>query len=113
MTMGKKWVIWTAPAALLLIVFAVGFSVYRAARPSAEEQVRRVLEMQLRDPSSLLLRNVRKAANGGICGELNARNGFGGYTGFQRFYLVGDFVTIEGETTLAGAIDAECAVEPR
>lgn len=44
---------------------------------------------ELRDPSSAQFRNVRRIqhANGTtmFCGEVNARNGYGGMAGFKRF----------------------------
>lgn len=42
----------------------------------------------LKDPSSAQFRNLR-AANGNLCGEINGRNSFGAYAGFQRFVVVG------------------------
>lgn len=67
-------------------------STYRAA---AQELVRQ----QLRDPSSAEFSdiNVKLATPGHVtvvCGYVNARNGFGGMTGRQRF-VAGNIVTIE------------------
>jgi hypothetical protein len=39
---------------------------------------------QMRDPSSVQFRNV-KTGTDALCGELNAKNGFGGYVGFKPF----------------------------
>jgi len=43
----------------------------------------------LRDPSSAQFREVivRRATTGAqiVCGEVNGRNGYGGYAGFQEF----------------------------
>lgn len=50
---------------------------------------------QMKDPSSVQFRNVHGYKKGGndavlICGEVNAKNSFGGYTGFHYFtYLSG------------------------
>jgi len=44
----------------------------------------------LRDPASALFREVfyaRKKKGDAVCGEVNATNGFGGYTGFQPFVV--------------------------
>lgn len=50
---------------------------------------RQVVLDSLRDPASAQFRNVHRSwsPNGSatFCGEVNATNGFGGYTGFQRF----------------------------
>jgi hypothetical protein len=49
-----------------------------------------IISAPLRDPGSAQFRNVAyHPANGpwpaGVCGEVNAKNGFGGYVGFHRF----------------------------
>lgn len=53
---------------------------------------KRVISSQLKDPASLQIRNFRvlRAPVQGktltiACGEYNARNAFGGYTGFSTF----------------------------
>lgn len=50
---------------------------------------RRAVLDELRDPTSAQFRNVRRLdpINGTttFCGEVNARNAFGGYSGFKRF----------------------------
>lgn len=47
-----------------------------------------VLE-SLKDPSSAQFKNVRTSKDGWVlCGELNAKNSYGGYTGFKRFYFL-------------------------
>ena len=49
------------------------------------------IEERLRDPSSAVYRSVKiyehPNSDGGVvfCGEVNARNGFGGMVGFERF----------------------------
>lgn len=57
---------------------------------------------QLRDPSSAefrgleLRRYVFEAQPGtAVCGEVNAKNGFGGYAGFSRFYATHDEAVID------------------
>jgi hypothetical protein len=55
-----------------------------------------------RDPSSVSFRNVflgkrpKPTSNSKIvvCGEINARNGFGGFTGFQAFIASGTDVYV-------------------
>lgn len=48
----------------------------------------------MRDPGSVRFRNNRfKIFQGGtpmVCGEINATNGFGGPTGYQRFIASGE-----------------------
>jgi hypothetical protein len=67
----------------------------------------------LRDPDSARFRNVRLSQKIAdipdpvVCGEVNAKNGFGGYTGYGRFFSVGTkgFSVLEfGETPREGFI---------
>lgn len=51
------------------------------AMPKAKELVAN----QLRDPSSAQFRDLRRTRQGVVCGEVNGKNGYGGYAGFQRF----------------------------
>lgn len=54
------------------------------------------IRQQLKDPDSAKFRNVHFYSGGGIpvtCGEVNARNGFGGYSGFERFVAAGDVIS--------------------
>jgi hypothetical protein len=52
-----------------------------------------------RDPVSMQVRNLRRTAGNryGVCGEVNSKNGFGGYVGFTPFAgaLIGDTAQIE------------------
>lgn len=52
----------------------------------------------LKDPSSAQFRNVRIVSWGSekvVCGEINAKNSYGGYVGFKRFVGSPTRVTIE------------------
>ncbi len=33
----------------------------------------------------------------GVCGEVNSKNGFGGYAGYQRFIATAGFAVLERE----------------
>lgn len=57
-----------------------------------EEQVK----SQLRDPNSANFKNQFIGNKGDVCGEVNSKNGFGGYTGFQRYAVLNGSVVIEG-----------------
>lgn len=71
-----------------------------AAVPLAyREYLVRTLQAPLRaavvDPESVRFRNVRMVSDWTVegtvmCGELNARNRFGGYEGFIKFVVLGD-----------------------
>jgi hypothetical protein len=49
---------------------------------------RKAVQNYLKDPESAKFRDLQ--VNGvTLCGEVNARNTFGGYTGFQKFIAIG------------------------
>ncbi|SKB95917.1 hypothetical protein [Sphingopyxis flava] len=74
-------------------------------RAQAEASIQRAgqyLAQTMRDPSSASFRNVflykRVNAKPGmqvtVCGEVNARNGYGGLTGYQMFMISGERVYV-------------------
>ncbi|MFW1796309.1 hypothetical protein ACG9Y4_11505 [Acinetobacter guillouiae] len=54
----------------------------------SQESVKKLLK----DPDSAKFKNMR-----GLCGEVNSKNSFGGYTGFRKFIGSPDLTIIEGE----------------
>ena len=55
------------------------------------------VEARLRDPSSAEYRNEHLGNYKGaqvVCGEVNAKNGFGGMTGFERYVSNGGEATV-------------------
>ena len=69
---------------------------YRRKEMEVSEQraiiavTKRAVASSLRDPSSAIFGQVfyaRKKKGDAVCGEVNARNGFGGYTGMQPFVV--------------------------
>ncbi|MDH0520842.1 hypothetical protein [Achromobacter xylosoxidans] len=80
---------------------AVGAAV--AAGPTDINEIRRqdmakdFVLATLKDPDSAKFRNQKS-----FCGEVNAKNSYGGYTGFKRFIAAGkDLVVLEGDKNLA------------
>lgn len=49
--------------------------------------VKTVIVNGLKDPDSAKFRNV-KVKWDTVCGEVNAKNSFGGYVGYRRFYAI-------------------------
>lgn len=51
------------------------------------EQAKDAIKGRLKDPESAQFMNVKvyRSAVPAVCGEVNAKNGFGGYTGYKRF----------------------------
>jgi hypothetical protein len=52
-------------------------------------EAKKAVEVQLKDPSSVQWRDVEEYSEGVVCGEFNAKNSMGGYTGFKRFIFNG------------------------
>lgn len=73
-----------------------------------EEQVQ-VLTRDLRDPLSAQFRNVRKSERHDfvICGEMNAKNAYGGYVGFRKFWLVTDHLEAGFEPNLEWVLHSQ------
>lgn len=97
-------------AFLLLLGVASMFSNNKAGNetPSEyqmQELSEKMIKDRLKDPDSAEFRNFNLGANGHPCGEVNSKNGFGGYTGFKRYMIASeDIISIEGE---AGISDSD------
>lgn len=99
----------------VLLVAVLGVIVLLVARPSSGPSAlpakaeqpneyavirvgQRAVESRLKDAESAKFRNQFVGKSGIPCGEVNARNGFGGYNGFKRYIASGGGVSvIEGE----------------
>lgn len=63
---------------------------------------------ELKDPDSARFKNEVYTSRA-YCGSVNANNGFGGYTGYQRFYTIGGAVRFDDDTPGFDALyDAFC-----
>ncbi|WP_411834025.1 hypothetical protein [Pseudoxanthomonas mexicana] len=75
---------------------------------AAEHAVRR----ELKDPDAAQFKEVRAnyTEEFGVvaCGRVNAKNEFGGYTGFRRFVFDGKIVIVEGRDNVADAWVGAC-----
>ncbi len=61
-----------------------------------------VLKRRLRDPDSARFRDLHVSRRSGspvVCGQVNARNAFGGYSGFERFVSAsaGGIIVLESD----------------
>ncbi|NBX02899.1 MAG: hypothetical protein EBR02_02295 [Alphaproteobacteria bacterium] len=67
--------------------------------PSTEEAIKakESVKLALKDPESAQFRNLKLDIFGDVCGEVNARNSFGGYTGFKVFQIIKGRAIIEKE----------------
>lgn len=76
--------------AIATLVLGLALSPAAEAAPLSVAQAEEAVRREMRDPDSVHFRNVHlySGVSPGwykFCGEFNARNGFGGYTGFQHF----------------------------
>ncbi|MCC4295856.1 hypothetical protein [Brevundimonas aurantiaca] len=58
------------------------------------EAAQKRVASELRDPAGAEFRNSR-IKDGWVCGEVNGKNAYGGYAGFQRFVVGPDSVSLE------------------
>lgn len=63
-----------------IVMFSIMFGL--AGCQDVESKTKDIALASLKDPDSAKFQNIK-----GVCGEVNAKNGFGGYSGFKRFYL--------------------------
>lgn len=71
-----------AAVAVLLLVTGCDAIKYREAK--------QLVSAQMRDPDSTKFRKLYDGPHGEVCGEVNARNGFGAMAGFTDFYVEPD-----------------------
>lgn len=69
----------------------------------ARVQAQNSVKSLLRDGDSAEFRNLRvmKSESGGryVCGEVNSRNAFGGYAGYQQFVSVGQMTFLQEQVS--------------
>lgn len=92
--------------AAAIVLLAAGCQRAETESPAAGtefSQARAAVTSQLRDPESARFGPLTRGRGGAVCGTVNARNGFGGYTGAAPFAwsaatgaLLYDFPTSEG-----------------
>lgn len=67
---------------------------------------------RLKDPSSAQFRGDYITSIGSVCGEINGKNGFGAYSGFERYMSSkgknGDFTAMVASEDASGFIDILC-----
>jgi len=100
--MGKPLQITTFVSAGLAI-FLTGFALHSVVRSptaaasppdAAIEGARAAVLAILRDPDSAHFGAFTHAGGDAVCGSVNAKNGFGGYSGLESFVYSGGAVTI-------------------
>lgn len=80
------------PAIALL---AAGCSYLPGTMAYREAEARDALIPGLNDGESARFNGLRDAKAGGVCGYINAKNGFGAYVGFRRFIATDNIIAVE------------------
>lgn len=72
---------------LPLFLLSVSLSAYAAPKDAKIIAiVTKAVADSMKDPESARFRNMH-ITRGNVCGEVNAKNGMGGYVGFARFFV--------------------------
>lgn len=77
----------------------------RSSNPALDEitnqrMARQWVEARLKDKSSAEFRNQK-----GFCGEVNAKNSYGGYSGFERFIAANESMVVQEKDMAIGEFD--------
>ena len=91
-----------------------------ARMPIIDEKMLSIIEIgvanELRDPSSIMLRDIYIVSDAGfeiVCGEVNGRNAYGGYAGYTTFYgvyLMNTFIFSDMDDTETDFAALQCAL---
>lgn len=81
---------------ILVILACFALCTASAAAPSNAKMITKAKESvtkKLKDPESVRFRDVFVMRES-VCGEVNAKNSYGGYVGFKRFIAIGGLLVI-------------------
>lgn len=65
----------------------LAFTLLLAACQQDESAAKKAVQAVLKDPASAQWKDVHAFATGTTCGLVNAKNSYGGYTGFRHFLV--------------------------
>lgn len=85
--------------------------VTRPVTAEQEELAKQTIAGRLKDPQSLMVRNLVAVEYGktlSVCGEYNSKNSFGGYAGFSGFVYMNEVVFLEENPVEAVMVTAVC-----
>lgn len=89
--------------AVITLIFIAGCGKSESQKKRSEEiglhmVAEKYIKARMKDPSSTEFRNQFIGKKGAPCGEVNAKNSFGGFTGFQRYIVVGpELAVLDGD----------------
>lgn len=87
---------------MLAFIFAAALAASSTAPADAEragiERAQSLIAVKLKDPEAARFKDVEFNPETGVaCGQVNTKNSFGGYVGYQDFIVKGDFALTRGE----------------
>lgn len=88
----------------LMVIGAWSMLVEEDKTSAIRVQARMAIQEQLKDPDSAEFRNIM-ASETVVCGEVNAKNAFGGYVGFTRFFHTAGGITMLDEAQDKASFD--------
>lgn len=98
-----KYVPFRVLKAILLLIYmgsagiTCSYAGEQSLRVESREKMKALLLSSLKDPYSAEVKIVKEFPTSGeikiLCGLVNAKNGYGGYSGFEKFYIRDNEVT--------------------
>lgn len=79
------------------------------ALPMGEEELKQKVRNALKDPNSAEFKDVQWVGGKAICGQVNAKNSYGGYGGFKHFVADSDGVYWMGDSSSLEDIGSKTA----
>lgn len=85
-----------------LALIGVAFGAGAQSTDQLISDAKAAIIQKLKDPDSATFRNVvyapaAQGTGGTVCGEVNARNAYGGYAGFTPFFVIGQSALLRDE----------------
>lgn len=92
-------------ATVIVALFCAACDIRPAPFGNAERQVRDMMK----DPKSAEFRDLKRCGASDIIeGEVNAKNSYGAYSGYQRFIVDGDQVDLAGSEAAGTGLQEKC-----
>jgi len=76
---------------------------------TSEEDLKRIVIDSLKDPNSAEFKDLRHLEGKALCGQINAKNSYGGYVGFKAFVADSQGVYWAGDSSTAAEIGNRAA----
>lgn len=91
------------------VLLILGICIAAAGCSPESREAQRAVKSLLKDPDSAKFREVSVIASNVVCGEVNAKNGMGGYGGYTPFMFRDGAVSFGDDPDSSVAISLCCA----